>query len=343
MTGHNRTCVCVVKCSWQMKPSCWTLRRPTPMTTWKPRSRETTRSTTWNPAMTWHTWRTRERARSVAVFSVSLAVVTHLLHTSHGLRRSSVLSHSIPWSSPSMHEVSVLSDFLNLFITFFFLLSFLIIVPSTSPRLSSKIPCALLTNPSPTQVMSPRTTSSQRRTSSSIRSPWPSNGSPSNGSPSNGSSRTSITMMPQLVRCSLTHTETKSITPSEKGWLLVSRRRQCLIERGSPLQAQIRTLLDRQWEQILADCQEEIRRHKFQADQDQRSTQEIEGNDRVAASWISSRSSRRTTSTRSTSSSCTVIEAKLGSSWGSWEISMKWKNWSDFRCLHSTQLQEEDC
>ena len=66
MTGHNRTttsrrkelctwcCVCVVKCSWRIKPSCWMLRRPTPMTTWKPRSRESTRSTTW----------TRERARS---------------------------------------------------------------------------------------------------------------------------------------------------------------------------------------------------------------------------------------------------------------------------------------
>ena len=89
----------------------------------------------------------------------------------------------------------------------------------------------LLTNPSPTQVMSPRTTSSQRRTSSSIRSPWP-----SNGSPSNDSSRTSITMMPQSVRCSSKHTENKSITPSEKVCLLTSRRRrQCLIERDNPL------------------------------------------------------------------------------------------------------------
>ena len=93
MTGHNRTttsrrkelctwyCVCVVKCSWRMKPSCWTLRRPTPMTAWKPRSRETARSTTW----------TRERPRSVAVFVVLvLCCHTHLLHTSHGSRCSSV-------------------------------------------------------------------------------------------------------------------------------------------------------------------------------------------------------------------------------------------------------------
>ena len=39
----------------------------------------------------------------------------------------------------------------------------------------------------------------------------------SNGSPSNGSPRTWITMMPQSVRSSLTHTENKSITPNEKG------------------------------------------------------------------------------------------------------------------------------
>ena len=35
--------------------------------------------------------------------------------------------------------------------------------------------------------------------------------------------------------------------------------------------AQIRTLLDRQREQILADCQAEIRKHEFQADYDRRS------------------------------------------------------------------------
>ena len=38
---------------------------------------------------------------------------------------------------------------------------------------------------------------------------------------------------------------------------------------------QIRTLLDRQREQILADCQAEIRKHEFQADYDRRSTQKM--------------------------------------------------------------------
>ena len=67
-----------------------------------------------------------------------------------------------------------------------------------------------------------------------------------------------------------------------------------MIERGNPLSTvtlvtskvkkfrdesseskQIRTLLDRQSEQILADCQAEIRKHEFQADYDRRSTQKL--------------------------------------------------------------------
>ena len=91
--------------------------------------------------------------------------------------------------------------------------------------------------------------------------------------------------MPQSVRCSSLHTENKSITPSEKACLLVSRRRPCPIDRGNPLwkegqevnteQAYNRTLLDRQREQILADCQAEIRRHEFQANYDRRSIQKL--------------------------------------------------------------------
>ena len=39
--------------------------------------------------------------------------------------------------------------------------------------------------------------------------------------------------------------------------------------------AQIRTLLDRQKEQILEDCQTEIRRHEFQASYDRRIIQKL--------------------------------------------------------------------
>ena len=69
---------------------------------------------------------------------------------------------SIPWSSPCMHGLSVLSDFLDLFIIFTFLLSFIIILkqfllPFNFPEVKQWIPCALsprrwglLTSPSPT-------------------------------------------------------------------------------------------------------------------------------------------------------------------------------------------------
>ena len=50
------------------------------------------------------------------------------------------------------------------------------------------------------------------------------------------------------------------------------------MERGQELNtehAQIRTLLDRQREQILADCQAEIKKHEFQANYDRRSIQKL--------------------------------------------------------------------
>ena len=50
---------------------------------------------------------------------------------------------------------------------------------------------------------------------------------------------------------------------------VVERTVRPIVERGQELNtehAQIRTLLDRQREQILADCQAEIKKHEFQAD-----------------------------------------------------------------------------
>ena len=52
---------------------------------------------------------------------------------------------------------------------------------------------------------------------------------------------------------------------------VVERTGRPVVERGQELNtehAQIRTLLDRQKEQILAECQAEIRRHEFQANYD---------------------------------------------------------------------------
>ena len=56
------------------------------------------------------------------------------------------------------------------------------------------------------------------------------------------------------------------------------RTGQPVVESGqeqNPEHAQIRTLLVRQREQILADCQAEIRKHEFQADYDRRSIQKL--------------------------------------------------------------------
>ena len=77
--------------------------------------------------------------------------------------------------------------------------------------------------------------------------------------------------------CSTKHIERKPITLYEKTCLSVCRRRQCPIEEGDLLeidqgdsvsikaQAQIRTLLDDQKEQILAEYQARINHHEFQA------------------------------------------------------------------------------
>ena len=59
---------------------------------------------------------------------------------------------------------------------------------------------------------------------------------------------------------------------------VVERTGRPVVERGQELNtehAQIRTLLDRQSEQILADCQAEIKRHEFQANYDRRSLQKL--------------------------------------------------------------------
>ena len=73
------------------------------------------------------------------------------------------------------------------------------------------------------------------------------------------------------------------------------------IQRQNSEHAQIRTLLDRQREQILADCQAEIRKHEFQADYDRRSTQKL--NETIESQQEELHRARRTTSTRSSTSS----------------------------------------
>ena len=94
---------------------------------------------------------------------------------------------------------------------------------------------------------------------------------------------TSTTMKSPSARRSLMRAEDEPITLKKKACRPVCRRQSVMIERRDPLFAdlcrapkkQIRTLLERQREQILADCQAEIRKHEFQADYDRRSIQKL--------------------------------------------------------------------
>ena len=97
----------------------------------------------------------------------------------------------------------------------------------------------LLTTPTSSQVMSPRTKTSRRLTSSPTQSPWP-----SHSSPSKGSSRTWSTMTPHSRICFAKHTEYMSITPSERACLSVSCRRPSPSERSDPLESEQGDLLD---------------------------------------------------------------------------------------------------
>ena len=70
--------------------------------------------------------------------------------------------------------------------------------------------------------------------------------------------------------------QSSSSVSERTGRPVVERTGRPVVERGQELNtehAQIRTLLDRQKEQILAECQAEIEKHEFQANCDRRSIQ----------------------------------------------------------------------
>ena len=74
------------------------------------------------------------------------------------------------------------------------------------------------------------------------------------------------------------HSQREGLSVGQSSSSVPDRSGQPVVERGQELNtehAQIRTLLDRQREQILADCQAEIRRHEFQANYDRRSIQKL--------------------------------------------------------------------
>ena len=74
------------------------------------------------------------------------------------------------------------------------------------------------------------------------------------------------------------HSQREGLSVGQSSSSMSDRTGQPVVETGQELNlehAQIRTLLNRQREQLLADCQAEIRRHKFQADYDRRSIQKL--------------------------------------------------------------------
>ena len=67
------------------------------------------------------------------------------------------------------------------------------------------------------------------------------------------------------------HSQREGLSVGQSSSSMSDRTGQPVVETGQEQNlehAQIRTLLDRQREQILADCQAEIRKHEFQADYD---------------------------------------------------------------------------
>ena len=81
-------------------------------------------------------------------------------------------------------------------------------------------------------------------------------------------------MLYNAYREQVYHSQREGLSASS----MCERSERPVVERGQELNiehAQIRTLLDRQKEQILADCQTEIKRHEFQANYDRRSIQKI--------------------------------------------------------------------
>ena len=106
--------------------------------------------------------------------------------------------------------------------------------------------------------------------------------------------------------------------------------------------AQIRTLLDRQKERILAECQAEIKKHEFQADYDQRSVgklSEIKESQQEELHFLKLKNFNDEINNFSTNGHRSKIRnyVKLIR-----KVSMKWKNERSFRVPPSTVLQDED-
>ena len=93
-------------------------------------------------------------------------------------------------------------------------------------------------------------------------------------------------MLHNALRAHVYHSQREGLSVGQSSSSVSERTGRSVAERtGRPVRpsgqelnvgnAQIRTLLDRQKEQILAECQAEIKKHEFQADYDRRSVRKL--------------------------------------------------------------------
>ena len=170
--------------------------------------------------------------------------------------------------------------------------------------------------------MSPTPTTSRRPQSSPARSSWTRRRS----SPTKSLLRTPTTLTPRSKTCSheahrahACHSLREDLSVSLSWSSMFDRTARPVEQRNQ--EAQIRTLLDKQKEQILAECQARINRHEFQAAYDRRSLLKLGEIVDSQQEEISSRSSRRSSTTRSTACPRTIIASKFGNTRSSSEKS----------------------
>ena len=136
-----------------------------------------------------------------------------------------------------------------------------------------------LTSPSPTQVIGPGTTSSPRHVESLTETTTGQRFTEKRFSEDMDYDDAAIgEMLFNAYREQVYHSQRESLSVGQSSPSVSDRSGRPVVERGQELNTeneQIRTLLDRQREQILADCQAEIRKHEFQANHDRRSIQKL--------------------------------------------------------------------
>ena len=140
-----------------------------------------------------------------------------------------------------------------------------------------------MTRPTPSQVMSPTPTTSRRLTSSPTQSSWPrSRSSPRQGFPEDAEYDDAALedMLREAHRVHVHHSQREDLSVGQSSSVSERTGRPVGERAGRPAEsssqdAQIRNLLDRQNERILAECQAEIDRHEFQADHDPRSLRKL--------------------------------------------------------------------